>query len=338
MNNWAKLCENVKTLMIDGVPEDLFHRLFESFLKTTFHWDDLSIKHKLPVQMGREKKEADIVLEGKDFGIVIEMKRPSLTLGDEEAAQLISYMTFLRKKFGLLIGNKIQVFYDEENTDDSPIRIASFGFEVDNPNGIALGEVLDKSICSNEKLKEYAQERIRESQKEQEVEDLKTELLENNGKKIKDIVIEKLISEGYEEKYILNMFDFVNITIPNTNIENISDYQDPPGEKTLTPAVIAETYYYNGYGSKAVLKIHGNNSFVVLKGSRISSKVKPYMKTITKKRAEYNNVISHSFELIEDIPFSTLSGAANFVSGASLNGWVEWKTSSGKTIYDLNAE
>jgi hypothetical protein len=158
--------------------------------------------------MGRDTKQADIVLKGNDFGIVIEMKRPDNDLNNGEEIQLFSYMRFLRHKYGLLIGKKVKVFYDDDDANnDNPLEIASFGFDDNNTEGIALGNILDKANCSNEKLKEYAAERIKRNQTVRKLKHLKNELAAKGGEKIKEIVKNKLIDDGYEEKDVLAILD-----------------------------------------------------------------------------------------------------------------------------------
>jgi hypothetical protein len=183
MNNWQKLCEQVTPLIKNNVTEDLFHILFETSLKTIFNWDSDSIQHKMHVPMGRDIKEADIVLASSNFGIVIEMKKPSVILGDKEVGQLTSYMRILKHKFGFLIGKEFCVFYDDDTSSNAPIQIASFEFDPNNSDGISLCDILDKSICSYEKLEEYAITRIKRIQAQQKMKQLKIELLNNSGKK-----------------------------------------------------------------------------------------------------------------------------------------------------------
>ena len=57
MNNWEKLCSLINPLINKGVGEDLLHLQFESYLKAIFNWDNENIKHKPPVQIGREKSK-----------------------------------------------------------------------------------------------------------------------------------------------------------------------------------------------------------------------------------------------------------------------------------------
>jgi hypothetical protein len=218
MNNWQKLCELLTPLIKEGVAENLFHDFFESVLKTIFNWDSDSIHHKMQVPMGSDNKEADIVLTGSNYGIVIEMKKPLAVLGDKEVRQLTSYMRILGHKFGFLIANEFRVFYDNDTSSNVPIQVSSFGFDPNNSDGISLCNILDKNICSNEKLKEYAIMHIKHIQTQQEMDQLKTELLNNNGEKIKGIIKNKLISDGYDENYINDILN--NIVISYKAINN----------------------------------------------------------------------------------------------------------------------
>jgi len=221
MNNWQKLCEQVIPLIKNNVTEDLFHILFESALKTIFNWDSNSIQHKMPVPMGRDVKEADIVLKGINYGIVVEMKKPFTVLGDRETGQLTSYMRILGYKYGFLISNEFQVFYDDDTRSNVPILIASFGFDPNNSDGISLGNILDRDICSNEKLKEFAIMHIERIQTQQEMDRLKNELLNSNGEKIKGIIKDRLLTDGYDESSIDNIIKNIDISYKSSNNQQI---------------------------------------------------------------------------------------------------------------------
>jgi hypothetical protein len=218
MNNWEKLCTQINPLINRGVDEDLLHLQFESYLKAIFNWDDTDIKHKPSVQIGREKKQADIVLIGNDFGIVIEMKRPDIELDDEAKNQLFGYMRILKYKYGFLIGNKIVIFYDDDTIGEQPLEAARFDFDIKNVDGISLSDILDKSICSNEKLKEYVDTRIKQKKDGEQKEKLKNELLADNSAKIKEILKNKLISDGYNEETICSVLDDILNKNDNTSI------------------------------------------------------------------------------------------------------------------------
>ena len=77
-----------------------------------------------------------------------------------------------------------------------------------------------------------------------------------------------------------------------------------------------------------------SDGFVVLKGSIISPMdaeylSKGYLERRKQRKVDENNV------LLEDVLFSSPSGASSFVIGNSSNGWIEWKTLDGRTLRDL---
>jgi hypothetical protein len=227
MNNWEKLCKQINPLISKRVNEDILHSQFESCLQTIFNWDDANIKHKPPVKIGREKKQADIVLTGNDFGIVIEIKHPGIELDDEAKGQLFSYIRILKYKYGFLIGNEIVIFFDDDNNGEQPSEVARFDFDAKNVDGISLCDILHKEACSNEKLKEFMLTRIKSKQENEKNERLKKELLSNNGAKIKEILKEKLLLGGYKEEVIINIIRDITI-YPKNNIIGSGDRPVPP--------------------------------------------------------------------------------------------------------------
>lgn len=86
------------------------------------------------------------------------------------------------------------------------------------------------------------------------------------------------------------------------------------------------------------------NGFTVLKGSKIKSKLGDtaskynYMKKIKWLREVNNNSINQDGVLTADILFSSPSSAADFVTGNKCNGLEYWKTESGKSLKQLEAE
>lgn len=82
-----------------------------------------------------------------------------------------------------------------------------------------------------------------------------------------------------------------------------------------------------------------NGEFVVLKGSKVSDSI-AYSekfrgaKSIEKQRA---NTIQDGVVTC-DVKFKSASTAANYVTGASTNGLISWKDSSGKCVKEIIAE
>ena len=94
--------------------------------------------------------------------------------------------------------------------------------------------------------------------------------------------------------------------------------------------------YCEGGNYKAAAVQAGVN-FVVLKGSKINDRTTPSCPdTVIKTREKHAASIDADFIMGEDISFSSPSGAAAFVAGASRNGYTEWHTEDGTLLKDLH--
>ena len=225
MNNWLKICKQITPLIKGNVSEDIFHNAFVSYLETTFNWENANIKSKFPVKMGTTTKEADIVLKGNDFSIVIEMKKPDIMLNNDHEDQLISYMRILGIKYGLLIGNKIKYFYDHDS-NIKPYKITSIDFNPNDEDGKILCEILDYTVCSNDKLYNYSKSKIEKFLKAKRIEDFMRSLERNNFEKIREILSKAALFDEFEE-------EIKNGVISNMVIHFIKEISDqiPPAIK-----------------------------------------------------------------------------------------------------------
>jgi hypothetical protein len=89
----------------------------------------------------------------------------------------------------------------------------------------------------------------------------------------------------------------------------------------------------SGADAKAVLTSEG---MVVLTGSILRKDIVPSCPDSVKAARENNaENINENNALMKDILFRTPSGAGAFVLGAPANGNIEWKTSDGRTLKDI---
>ena len=75
------------------------------------------------------------------------------------------------------------------------------------------------------------------------------------------------------------------------------------------------------------------NKIIVLKGSTISEKIDNFrISKVALSIRENKNIVNSEYELLKNVEFKSLSTAAQFVSGASVNGLKVWKDSHGNPI------
>lgn len=126
---------------------------------------------------------------------------------------------------------------------------------------------------------------------------------------------------------------FVPLTKPNPISEQISADTEEQPEIEL---YLKRTIKNYGVTVNAVGK-QTSEGFVVLKGSTISPKDDHTASAGIRKRRQEAKV-DENHALLEDVLFSSPSGAAVFVIGKSSNGWDAWRTADGKTLHDLEGK
>lgn len=99
---------------------------------------------------------------------------------------------------------------------------------------------------------------------------------------------------------------------------------------------IGKTLYMEargGYATGSIIDKDGK--FVIKKGSKIApGYTNTCPQTVKDRRNEFAESLKDGI-LTEDIPFNSLSGAAGFISGRSINGKAAWKTEDGLSIKEL---
>ncbi len=106
---------------------------------------------------------------------------------------------------------------------------------------------------------------------------------------------------------------------------------------SVTPPNITEYIIISVHNADA-RGISVADGFTVLNGSRIASEITPSCPTSYIKLRSHlieTGVIDSSFRFTRDYLFSSPSTAASVVRGASINGRIQWKTSDGKTLADV---
>jgi hypothetical protein len=99
-------------------------------------------------------------------------------------------------------------------------------------------------------------------------------------------------------------------------------------------------YYCHGPGAEAQGQLV-NDGFVVLKESRARAdtvaSAGPFLPFKRKLLQDRGDLVpeGNSLKFLKDCLFDSPSGAAAMVLGRTANGWLEWKTSEGKTLHDV---
>lgn len=138
-NLWNNLCKVVEEGKNVKQKEYAFEGSIKNFL-ARLGWStfDENLKEQYQVPVGHQKIIPDFVLlepASKRPEIVIELKRPGHYQKDEDITQLRSYMKQIYCLFGLYIGEKLEIYYNELETREEPVLINSIEFSKDNEEG-----------------------------------------------------------------------------------------------------------------------------------------------------------------------------------------------------------
>lgn len=215
-NNWEVfnfiLSENINTKMNE--------QLFESKVIQAFGelgWKDFlgNIEVRPTLHIGSVNRiEPDLLFksDSKENLFVVEVKRPGIDLNSDHQKQLFSYMRQLKLDYGILIGNRIQIFYDGALSKDmNPILLETIKFKSGNERGLNFVELFYKENFSFENLNGYTSNQLSKLLKESQVEKLKEIIYSPNF--ITDL--EGMIKNHFENDFDENVIEtaFKNVLL-----------------------------------------------------------------------------------------------------------------------------
>jgi Domain of unknown function (DUF4357) len=102
-------------------------------------------------------------------------------------------------------------------------------------------------------------------------------------------------------------------------------------------------YTCKGRGEADAQGVYTTDGFVVFKGSKARKDVVDSIKNNSKYMERRVDLLGHGklrlvgevLEFMEDVLFTSPSGASNIVMGRTSNGWVDWILPDGRTLHDV---
>ncbi len=253
---WNELCFNLKECIKDKVLEKEYENAVIHCM-TLLGWKKSrgEIKSQCPVKVGHETKYADVVIlqDGIDQ-FVIEMKRPDHVLSKEDERQLFSYMRLLNHQvfFGLYIGEKICLYFDDVNLQGFPEQVFSVDISEDNPDGLKFVELFSKESFSIKVLSDFCKKQksimVEQKQMQEEVERL---IKDRDGSIFKELLKKKYLEDGRSEQWVDNVLDQFRVTVSRaiTNDEN-----------SVQPKFVVEkSWKEESYSQEQAIKNDGKN-------------------------------------------------------------------------------
>lgn len=202
---WNELCYKVQKHKQDE--EKIFQTAFEGILEK-LHW--LEYKGDFEVQpsfkvASNKSFIPDIILKNNNLNVcIIELKRLSWEINEDNRQQVISYMKDRKTQFGILLGQHLELFFDDIIEQKDPKSIFTYNFNENNEDGVKLIELLDKNNFTTTNFCRYCENIIElRNQKIVEREKIDTELKmlcsQNGVNKVKELLSKEFLPETLEQ-------------------------------------------------------------------------------------------------------------------------------------------
>ena len=171
------------------------------------------ITTQYPIQVGHEKKRADIVVSSNGIAqFVIEVKKPNHTIYSEAERQISSYVLQLKCMFGLYIGDDIRLYYNDMSSHSRPEPLFVVDITKDNPDGVRFVELFAKESFDIENLQEFCRQKKEDLNKEQRIREEVEMLLSGNGEELfRRLYCEDCISRGLEGEFAKRVLEKISV-------------------------------------------------------------------------------------------------------------------------------
>lgn len=207
-NKWREFCYDLIEAVKDDILEDPYQEMIEQGLRQ-LSWSKANgeICPKERLQIGNRKQlEPDITLKINDKSVfVIEVKRPNNKLNDDNILQLVSYMRQRQVPYGLYIGDRIALFYDD--SIHQPTEVWGIELDSDADEGWRFVDFFARGSFSAERLETFCKERMNEIHTSMGLRDIAGRLAENEGDAIlKEIVEHYLVGMKQYDRGLITKF------------------------------------------------------------------------------------------------------------------------------------
>lgn len=214
---WNQFVYYLREAKKNGVEEPEYHSTIEAQLQL-LGWMRYKneICHKPNLSIGNNGHiQPDILIQKDDKKqFVIEVKRPLHTQIAKDRDQLVSYMRQLKLKAGIYIGEHIEIFYDQPDSENA-VSVLSIPLELDNKRGTRFVELFSKDRFSKEAIVQFCEDRIKEMRYQESLNKIKENLITDAQGQVaegmKMYLMEKY-GNTFSESDIVGMLASLNFT------------------------------------------------------------------------------------------------------------------------------
>ena len=225
--NWPEIVESLLPYFKVNSREDDYQREIENCLKY-LGWKKTNgtMRSQLSLPIGSSNAiRPDVVLLKDDNPVLpIEIKRPLNVHSGRQENQLMSYMRQLRLNVGLLIGEKIELYYDVPYDGENPVCVFSSEINRDDAGGSVICDLLEYKRFSSDELEKFCKEQYNKIMARNNLHQRLNEFLsEDNGvNNVISLLKEKFAAEGFDDNVINEEFANIVLNVSFRNSESVS--------------------------------------------------------------------------------------------------------------------
>lgn len=218
MQVYNMLCKLVKYSQAEKLSEAEYEERIKDVLKE-LGWkneEDIVFQEYISIGAANSIRPDAILYHNGNKAVVVDFKEPKLQLKNKQASQITSYMKILKLDFGILIGQKIQLFYDDPNDKEEPFLVFETAFIEDSEEAYALINLLKKENFSIETLDAFCKEKLQQIEEDKKVDDIIKELEEEDGEMILSELLKGYLVSKYTESIADKIIDNIVISIKSS--------------------------------------------------------------------------------------------------------------------------
>lgn len=160
-NIWKEICYLMKINKASS--EDLFQsEIVNIFEKLGWSRFNKEIEEKRKISIGSANSlEPDIIFKNNTNDLfVVELKKPTARYTERNNSQLFSYLRQLKLNVGLLINDRIHVFYEDGNCK-VPVEIMNIEFNENADDGLKFIELFSRQTYNEEFLLNFCKNQLK---------------------------------------------------------------------------------------------------------------------------------------------------------------------------------
>lgn len=295
MDRWNEICFLIKEHSKENSKEAFFqNEVVNIFEKLGWSRYKKEIETEKSVPIGANNRlRLDILISFEEQRLfVVELKKPTNQGSERISQQLVSYMLQLKMKFGLFIGENIQLFYDDPNDNKNPLKLIEIEFSYDNEEGHKLIEILKRETFDEKELIEYCNQKLKDIEENKTLNELIDFLTSTQGNEYVLQLVSNDLKDKNSSKIIEEIKNKISIKISDksslSKIENsgysqkivrvVESYNSNEIETESTkihkrvPNWLGKPQQINSQILLNYLKLRHNNNFVLVENLEESCK------------------------------------------------------------------